>query len=119
METLRYTTTERDSAAVLSLSGELVFETARKVERELRIIEERKPATLAIDLSELSMIDSTGLALVVSADSRARGEGRRLVVVEGPDSVQRVFRMTRLDDRLDIVSSIDAVLDGNGPAATA
>ena len=115
METLRYTTTDRDGAAVLSLSGELVFETARKVERELRNIEERKPSTLALDLSGLSMIDSTGLALVVSADSRARGEGRRLVVVEGPDSVQRVFRMTRLDDRLDIVPSLDAV-GGNGQA---
>ncbi len=112
METLRYTTTERDGTAVLSLSGELVFETARKVERELRIIEERQPDALAIDLSGLSMIDSTGLALVVSADSRARGEGRRLIVVEGPDSVQRVFRMTRLDDRLEIVPSLEAGLDG-------
>src|SRR4051795_4422581 len=117
METLRYTTTQENGTAVLSLSGELVFETARKVERELRIIEERKPTALAIDLRGLSMIDSTGLALVVSADSRARSEGRRLMVVEGPDSVQRVFRMTRLDDRLDIVPSIDGRLDGAGPAA--
>ena len=112
METLRYTTTQQNGTAVLSLSGELVFETARKVERELRVIEERKPDALAIDLSGLSMIDSTGLALVVSADSRARSEGRRLMLVEGPDSVQRVFRMTRLDDRLDIVPSLEAGLEG-------
>jgi anti-sigma B factor antagonist len=116
METLRYTTTQENGTAVLSLTGELVFETARKVERELRVIEERKPTALAIDLSGLSMIDSTGLALVVSADSRARSEGRRLVVVEGPDSVQRVFRMTRLDDRLDIVPSLDAGLESPGAA---
>lgn len=114
METLRYTTEERDGTAILSLSGELVFETARKVERELRNLEERKPSALAIDLSGLSMIDSTGLALVVSADSRARGEGRRLIVVEGPDSVQRVFRMTRLDDRLEMVPSLEG---GLGSAA--
>jgi len=117
METLRYTTSERNGTAVLALSGELVFETARKVERELRVIEERKPTALAIDLSGLSMIDSTGLALVVSADSRARSEGRRLLVVEGPDSVQRVFRMTRLDDRLEIVPSLETGLDGQSPAA--
>ena len=114
METLRYTTEERNGTAILLLSGELVFETARKVERELRNLEERKPTALAIDLSGLSMIDSTGLALVVSADSRARGEGRRLIVVEGPDSVQRVFRMTRLDDRLEMVPTLD---NGLGDAA--
>ena len=117
METLRYTTTHHNGTAVLSLSGELVFETARKVERELRVIEERKPTALAIDLSGLSMIDSTGLALVVSADSRARSEGRRLMVIEGPDSVQRVFRMTRLDDRLDISPSLESALDGAEGAA--
>lgn len=118
MENLRYTTTEDEGISVLSLSGELVFETARQVERELRMLEERRPAALAIDLSGLSMIDSTGLALVVSADSRARGEGRRLMVVEGPDPVQRVFRMTRLDDRLDIVPSLEAGLDGVTPSQT-
>ncbi len=117
METLRYTAEEKDGTAVLSLSGELVFETARKVERELRNLEERKPGALAIDLRGLSMIDSTGLALVVSADSRARGEGRRLIVVEGPDSVQRVFRMTRLDDRLEIVPSLESAL--GDPASSA
>lgn len=115
METLRYTTEEQNGTAVLALSGELVFETARKVERELRNIEERKPSALAIDLRGLSMIDSTGLALVVSADSRARGEGRRLIIVEGPDSVQRVFRMTRLDDRLEMVPSLENGLDGAAP----
>ncbi len=117
METLRYTTDERDGTAILSLSGELVFETARKVERELRHLEERKPNALAIDLSGLSMIDSTGLALVVSADSRARGEGRRLIIVEGPDSVQRVFRMTRLDDRLEMVPSLEGGL-GDGVSSS-
>jgi anti-sigma B factor antagonist len=111
MDTLTFSTIERDGIAVLELSGELVFETARKVERELRALEERRPDRLAIDLRGLSMIDSTGLALVVSADARARAEGRRLVVVEGPDPVQRVFRMTRLDDRLDMVSSLDAGVD--------
>ena len=117
METLRYQTEERNGHAVISLSGELVFETARKVERELRALEERHTGTIALDLSGLSMIDSTGLALVVSADSRARGEGRRLIIVEGPAAVQRVFRMTRLDDRLDISPSLDDALgsDGAGP----
>jgi anti-sigma B factor antagonist len=102
---------ERDRGTVVALIGELVFETARKVERELRSIEERMPHTIALDLSDLSMIDSTGLALVVSADARARDDGRRLIVVQGPDPVQRVFRMTRLDDRLHMLPSLDGALD--------
>ena len=49
------------------------------------------------------MIDSTGLALGVAADARAREAGRRFVIIEGPAAVQRVFRMTRLDDRPTLV----------------
>jgi anti-sigma B factor antagonist len=48
-------------------------------------------------------MDSTGLRLIVSADARAREQGRRLAVVRGPEAVQRIFRVTRLEDRLDMV----------------
>jgi anti-sigma B factor antagonist len=117
VETLRYTIEDRPGGTVVALVGELVFETARKVERELRTVEEQSPATIALDLSQLSMIDSTGLALVVSADARARETERRFVVIEGPAAVQRVFRMTRLDDRLDIVPSLGAALGDEGVTA--
>jgi anti-anti-sigma factor len=50
-------------------------------------------------------MDSTGLRIVVSADARARENGRRLVVVRGPEAVQRIFRMTRLDERLEMVDA--------------
>jgi anti-sigma B factor antagonist len=119
VETLRYTIEESGRGTVVALVGELVFETARKVVRELRAIEDQRPPAIALDLRELSMIDSTGLALVVSADARAREAGRRLVVVQGPDAVQRVFRMTRLDDRLDIVPSLELGLGEDGASSAA
>jgi anti-anti-sigma factor len=49
-------------------------------------------------------MDSTGLRIVLSADARARAAGRRFVLVRGNDMVQRVLRITRLDERLEIVS---------------
>ena len=58
---------------------------------------------MVLDLRGLAFIDSTGLRLIVSADARAREQGRRLAVVRGPEAVQRIFRVTRLDERLDMV----------------
>jgi anti-anti-sigma factor len=54
-------------------------------------------------------MDSTGLRLLIAADTRARQQSRRLTIVKGPDAVQRVFRITRLEERLEIV---DTVPDG-------
>jgi anti-anti-sigma factor len=56
-----------------------------------------------VDLRELEFMDSTGLRTIVAADQRARDGGRRLAIVRGPDAVDRIFTVTRLDERLEIV----------------
>ena len=62
-----------------------------------------------VDLSKLTFLDSTGLRCIVTADERAREQGRRIVIVRGPDAVQRVFTITRLDDRLEMVDDVTAI----------
>jgi anti-anti-sigma factor len=64
---------------------------------------------LVLDLSDLTFLDSTGLRTVVTADERARESGRRLVVVRGPDAVQRVFAITRLEERLEMVDDASSL----------
>ena len=80
-----------------------------KVQEELRRVERSSPPTVVIDLSRVTFLDSTGLRCIVTADERARDEGRRLVIVRGPDPVQRVFSITRLEERLEMVDDAAAV----------
>lgn len=87
----------------IGLAGELDLSTADEVEEELESAEALGPAVLMLDLSGLSFLDSTGLRLVLAADDRARRDGRRLVLVRGPDPVHRVFRIALLEERLDFV----------------
>ena len=49
-------------------------------------------------------MDSTGLRLVVVAEQRARQSGHRLVIVQGPPRVQRLFEVTGIDQWLDVRS---------------
>jgi anti-anti-sigma factor len=87
----------------LSLAGEMDIAEASRVEAQLKQIEESKPSTLLLDLRDLTFMDSTGLRVVLGADRRARDEQRRLAIVRGPDAIQRLFTITRLDTRLDFV----------------
>ncbi len=97
-------TTETDGATVrLALTGELDIAGAARVERELERIEQEPPATIVLDLRQLAFMDSTGLRVIVAADGRAREQARRLVIVRGSATVQRIIEMTRLDERLEIV----------------
>ncbi len=109
MEILEVETEDRDGLVHVVLRGELDLSTVGKVQDALERVERSSPPTVVLDLSKLSFLDSTGLRCLVTADERARQEGRRLVLVRGPDSVQRVFAITRLEERLEMVDDASAV----------
>ena len=95
---------EEDSGvARVTASGELDLATAEQLEEALKRQERDGPPVIVLDLRALAFMDSTGLRTVLAADARARERGGRLVIVRGPEEVQRVFRLTRMDDHLEIV----------------
>lgn len=103
------------TAIRVALQGELDISSADRVEQALRRVEERSPSMMFLDLRPLRFIDSTGLRLVLGADLRARRDGRRLVIVRGPDPVHRVFRIALLDRRLEFVDDPSNVEGDGGP----
>jgi anti-anti-sigma factor len=103
MGLLELETEEADGRVRLALKGELDISSAAQVEDALGRIESGQPGLVLIDLRELAFMDSTGLRTVVSADARAREQGRRLAVVRGPEAVDRIFSLTRLDERLEML----------------
>ena len=109
MEILEIDTEKRDGLVHVMLRGELDLSSVNMVQDELRRVEADAPAVVLLDLSKLTFLDSTGLRCLVTADQRARDEGRRLVLVRGPDPVQRVFTITRLEERLEMVDEASAV----------
>ena len=106
MTILEVDTQENDGLVHVSLRGELDLSTVDKVEDELRRTEDRADKLLVLDLSGLTFLDSTGLRLMVTADQRARKSGRRLALVKSPETVHRVFTITKLDERLEMVDDV-------------
>ena len=105
MSLLTLTTSHEQEAVRVALSGELDLSSALLFDEELRRIEEDEESadTLVLDLRPLKFMDSTGLRLILSAHSRARKTGRRLRIIPGGDAIRRIFRLTGVWKRLDIV----------------
>jgi anti-sigma B factor antagonist len=109
VQILEIETEVADGLARVALKGELDLSTVNKVEEELESLEAGGAALIVLDMSRLTFLDSTGLRCLVTADQRARDAGRRLVLVRGPDAVQRVFTITRLEERLEMVDDLASV----------
>jgi anti-sigma B factor antagonist len=98
--------TEGDSVvAWVHVAGELDMATAPRLERTLR--ERLLHARLVVlDLREVTFMDTCGVYAIIDASSRARQRGRRLVILRGPPSVDRMITLTGSSDALEI-SDVD------------
>ena len=91
-----------ESGVVLVVTGEIDLATVPTVERELLHAEESHDV-VAIDLSKVSFIDSAGVHMIVAANRRLRERGGRLLIVQGPAQVSRLFELTGLSDYVEVV----------------
>lgn len=108
MSALSFQTTVTGDRAVVRLTGELDVAGAALLEHEFeRVAADHDPAVIVLDLSQLEFMDSTGLRLVVLADGRCKEQGRRLKLIAGAEPVHRVFKITRMEERLDFVGSVE------------
>jgi len=87
---------------VLSVSGEIDLATAPVVERELRCAEDSYDL-IAVDLSQTTFLDPTGLHPILASNLRLSERGGKLLIVQGPPQVRRVFELTGVTDHLNVV----------------
>lgn len=110
MAPLSFDTSLSDGTAVVALDGELDLSGAGKLEQEIeRLAALEGTRTVVLDLRGLDFMDSSGLRLVALADRRVTETGGRLVLVRGAETVQRVFDITRMTERLTFVDRPEAL----------
>ena len=93
-------------AVRVALRGELDLEHAYTFDEELRRVEGARPSCLVLDLRGLSFLDSSGLARLLAANARARRERRRLLLVRGTATVQRLMAITAVGHHFETVSEV-------------
>jgi anti-anti-sigma factor len=87
--------------ARLLLSGELDIAASPLLEDRLRAAEADGTSTVLIDLAGVTFMDSAGLHTFLRAAQRAGEGGRRLTFANCPDSLRRVFQLTRMEGLLE------------------
>jgi anti-sigma B factor antagonist len=95
---------------IVTAAGEIDISTATRM-RECLFDLAASGRPLVADLDQVSFIDSTGLAALVGTAKRAAACGGSLCAVCGRPKIRQLFRITGLDRRILLASTLDEALE--------
>lgn len=96
------------SGREVALSGRLDVHSVADVRTVLHAAIDAGDGDLVVDLSEVDLVDATGLGVLVGADRRAKLAGRRVVLRDVRPRLLRILRATRLHRVLTIEVALPA-----------
>jgi len=89
---------------VLLLQGEIDLHESPRVREGVRSLLVESPPCVFIDLSQVTYIDSSGLAVLIEAMQRVNSYGGKLALFGIHDAVQDIMHIARLDQVFRIFS---------------
>ena len=97
---------------VLPLKGEIDLHVSPSLTASLNEMIEKKPKRVVVDLSDVSYIDSAGLAALIQAMQKVEGYGGKFMLAGLQETVRSIFEISRLDQVFQIFPDAGAALAG-------
>jgi len=103
----RFDKQPRDGWLLLKLDGSLDAATATKLKPEVVAIEQAKQTKVVVDLSGVTLIDSTGVGILISLFKRLRALEGHVYFAGLNGQPKEIFRLLRLDRSLDLFPTVE------------
>ena len=95
---------------MLPLEGEIDLHVSPAVTASLNAMIEKKPKQVVIDLTQVSYIDSAGLATFIEAMQKVEAYGGKFALAGLQATVRSIFEISRLDQVFQIFPDVDTAL---------
>ena len=99
-----------ESPNIVPLKGDIDLHNSRQIALLLENLISAKSPRIVVDLSSVSYIDSSGLAVLIDAMHRIEEYGGRLLLAGVNEDIQPIFEVARLDRVFLTFPHVDAAL---------
>jgi anti-sigma B factor antagonist len=83
--------------SILPLEGEIDLHVSPQIGASLATLIAKKPSQLVVDLSKVSYIDSSGIAILIEAMQNVSRYGGKFALSGLQENVRPIFEIARLD----------------------
>src|SRR5439155_588626 len=87
----------KEQPNILPLEGEIDLHVSPEVAASLRTMIAKRPKHVVVDLSGVTFIDSSGLAVLINAMQDVKAYGGKLTLAGINNNVRSIFEIARLD----------------------
>jgi anti-sigma B factor antagonist len=94
----------------LPLEGEIDLHVSPRISTALAAMIDQKPPRLVVDLSKVTYIDSSGLAVLIEGMQNVEAYGGKFILAGIQENVKPIFEIARLDQVFIIFPHVDAAL---------
>jgi anti-sigma B factor antagonist len=112
-QSFQTTVRKMENLATIDLSGQIDAMAEVELNQAYSQAEQGNSPAVALNFSQVSYINSTGIALIVGLLARARKAHRRLLVFGLSEHYQEIFSITRLADFMSIYPDEVAAMSGS------
>lgn len=94
---MKYSREDSGDMTTLRIGGALDAMTAQELRPTIDQLVENKRKHVVVELSELDLIDSSGVAVIVSLFKRVRAVGGKVEITGVRDQPLAIFKLLRMD----------------------
>ena len=98
---------QKEQPNVLPLEGEIDLHVSSEVAESLRTMIAKRPKLVVIDLTKVTYLDSSGLAVLIEGMQKVQEYGGKFALAGVQESVQHIFEIARLDQVFQIFPTVD------------
>jgi anti-sigma B factor antagonist len=99
-----------ESVNVLPLEGEIDLHVSPGVAQSLAGVAAKRPAHIVVDLTEVTFVDSSGLAVLIHGMQDVQGYGGKFAIVGLQENIRPIFEIARLDQVFQIFPTVEDAL---------
>ena len=101
---------DEGKVSILSISGSLDAVTASELKGHIETLLSQTRTRVVVDLEKLELIDSSGVAAIVSLFKRVRSLRGDVVIGKLAGQPAEIFRLLRLDRAFDVFDDVESAI---------